>query len=410
MFTVRVISGFALSAILCTSVSALADTTTDPNTSAPKTEQSQSDTANSSATPSETKPALSTPVTSTAQATPQTSLALPGLRSPVASPLADRQTQAIAPSMRTVPTRERDVLADAAVAYGSYHGDVTVYNRSLNSKDDVDAALDALGSHNTDRLASGWLAYSALLASQSPEFAKAVRDVEAHYGSDRMMLGLRNSASYALSLDGSDDAMRRAIGASKADARRLESAGERIKDQAYSMQSMGWAKAKLGGARGSRAAELRETALTGRPLSGQVRTLFAAPRVDEAISQANMLGAGSSLWDRVSSVGPELKLPGLATIRPASTYQPRYAIRSDRRETAGRIATLAAYRVMGQTETRTGDISKALSDPMTKDCLEMAQMQLLQCVSATYRVYERPFCIGEHALKDIGACVGEVAH
>ncbi len=53
--------------------------------------------------------------------------------------------------------------------------------------------------------------------------------------------------------------------------------------------------------------------------------------------------------------------------------------------------------------------SQLMSDPRSRDCIEMAQLQLYQCMSAARFRYENAFCLGQHGLRDIGLCIGAVA-
>ena len=56
----------------------------------------------------------------------------------------------------------------------------------------------------------------------------------------------------------------------------------------------------------------------------------------------------------------------------------------------------------------TGQISAAMSERKTQACMNMANLNLQQCVAAANQQYEVPFCIGEHALADVGKCIGGV--
>ena len=54
---------------------------------------------------------------------------------------------------------------------------------SFSSADDIEESLTNLGGQNVaEKLSSGWIAYSALVASQDPQFRSAVRDIEGFYG------------------------------------------------------------------------------------------------------------------------------------------------------------------------------------------------------------------------------------
>lgn len=333
-------------------------------------------------------------------------LRLPLLGTPtaLASDVQTPETGSAAPAT-TIIAPQPDVLAQKAIAYGSYQSDVSTFKQTLESAADIEAAMSTLGTHNAKRLASGWLSYSALLAAQSSEFKKGVIDTDNYFGRERLLAGMRNSPAYTLSLDGANDAINRALGAGRADARRLDSVGERIKEQAYSLQSLGWAKAKLPGKPTDHAAKLRLAAVEGRPQSGAVRTLFVGPEFNSTLTSANALGGSSSLWDRVTLVGSELKLP----LTPASVFQSRYRVKTERQITAGNIVTLAALNILGETKSETTFVTAALEDAQTQGCFEQAQLNLLQCVSASRNVFERPFCIGVHALKEVGTCVGGIS-
>lgn len=306
---------------------------------------------------------------------------------------------------QTAPVAQPDILAQNAIAYGSYQSDVSTFKQNLESAADIDEAMNTLGTHNARNLATGWLSYSALLASQSPEFRKGVIDTDNYFGRERLLTGMRNSPAYTLSLDGADDAMNRALGAGKADARRLDSVGEKIKEQAYSLQALGWAKAKLPGKPSDHAQKLRLAAANGRPQSGAVRSLFLGPDFNSTVTRANALGGTTSLWDRVTMVGSDIKLPGSSFVSTRN----RVLVKREREVTAGNIATLAALNILGETKEQTPYVTSALEDKQAQGCFEQAQLNLLQCVSASRNVFERPFCIGVHALKEVGSCVGGVS-
>src|SRR5262245_50188484 len=60
-------------------------------------------------------------------------------------------------------------LAVQAAAYALYQADVSKLEAApFQSLKDIDAGLEAVSSYAPDRLASAWIAYSALVAAQSP--------------------------------------------------------------------------------------------------------------------------------------------------------------------------------------------------------------------------------------------------
>ncbi len=309
----------------------------------------------------------------------------------------------------------REILAETAIMYGTFQSDAGQYNRNFNSSDDIERASKTLGSHNPQELASGWFAYSALLASESTSYANAVRRTEAHYGRDRLLLGLRNSNTYALSLDGSTDALNKALKAGDADAFRLKRIGAGITRQSRSdLQALGWAKAKLRGNSAKFASEIEAAAKDGRPMAGNVRTLFDITRLDTSLSQANLLGSSGSLWDSISVAGSstDLRLPGVS-VSGVSGTQPYSRRNRDYDFINGRIATLAAYRILGETDTNTAVLAETLNDSQVTggmtDCISTAQLEFRGCVVGNHFVFERAFCIGEHAVADIGRCIEKVS-
>ncbi len=310
---------------------------------------------------------------------------------------------ALQPVNAQTGTVEQDVISESAATYATYHADVSdIRSRPYSSADDIATSLTNLGGHNPGKLSSGWIAYSALIASQDPGFRASVRDIEGFYGRDTLMLGLRNDLRYARSLDGGNSAVTASLSAVEADSRRLTGAGAYVKEQAYSLQSAGWAKSKIGDTN-SLINQVRSSALVGRPTRAEIRQAFEAPDIDSILMRAGQSGA-PSLWEGVSNAAGAIRFP---TVQ--ASYSGRAArIRHGKEPIADKIATLAAYRILGEGAAPASELRNAMTEKSTKGCLNMAQLNLQQCVAAAHNQYEVPFCIGEHALTDVGQCIGEV--
>ncbi|MCD8491806.1 MAG: hypothetical protein LRY51_07825, partial [Geovibrio sp.] len=84
---------------------------------------------------------------------------------------------AVGASAQTGETDEQksgDVISSSAAVYATYQSEVTdVKAKPLGSANDIDNALNSLGGHNPDQLSKGWISYSALIASQDPEYRAA---------------------------------------------------------------------------------------------------------------------------------------------------------------------------------------------------------------------------------------------
>lgn len=297
-----------------------------------------------------------------------------------------------------------DTISDSAAVYATFQGDVTdVRNTPFASAGDIEGALNNLGGHNSEKLTKGWIAYSALIASQNPEYRTAVRDIESFYGREVLETGLRNDVRYARTLGGGDDAVAASLTAVRADSKHIDGAASYVKEQAYSLQGSGWAKAKIGDS-GALATRLNRAALVGRDARPTMLAAFGSSEIDGVLSQAGSAGAGS-LWEDVSGVAGSVKLPAIRT----SYAKNRSTITPGKEPIADRIATLAAYRIIGAEDSGAGAIHTAMSERTTSACLKTAHLNLQQCVAAAHQQFEVPFCIGEHALAEVGGCIGDVA-
>lgn len=297
-----------------------------------------------------------------------------------------------------------DTISKSAAVYGTFQADVTdVKTRKFSSAGDIDKALNNLGGQNADQLSKGWIAYSALIASQNPEYRAAVRDIESFYGRNVLLTGLGNDPAYARSLNGGNSAVSASLSATKADARRLASAAAQVKEQAYSLQAAGWAKAKIGNS-SAKASRLQSAQTSGRPANASILSTLSSSNINSALARAGQSGA-PSLWDNVTSAASAVRIPAAVRSGFGSTGR----IKRGKEPVANQIATLAAYRILGAQAASSGQINTAMSQFETSSCLKMAQLNLQQCVAATHQQYEVPFCIGEHALADVGKCIGEVA-
>ena len=296
-----------------------------------------------------------------------------------------------------------DPIATAAAVYATYQGDVSdIKTHDFTSSLDIDSALNNLGSHNSDQLTRGWLAYSALVASQDTDFVAAVRDIESYYGRDSVINGLQNDVRYARTLSGGQAAVSSALTAVEADAKRISTAAAFVKEQAYSLQASTWAKDKIGDS-GMIASRLRVASLQGRPARPSMVTALSSPGINSVLTEAGNRGA-PSLWESVTSAASAIRMPTFGSRPEAQPEQ----IASGKEVIADRIATLAAFRILGSETDSAAPIQLAMTERETASCLNMAQLNLVQCVAAAHMQFEVPFCIGEHALAEVGECIGSV--
>ncbi|MEL6724826.1 MAG: hypothetical protein AAFP81_09655 [Pseudomonadota bacterium] len=308
-----------------------------------------------------------------------------------------------APQQVAATTPKADPLAQAAALYATYQGDVTdVKSNGFTSARDIEATLNNLGGHNPEQLTQGWMAYSALVAAQNPEFRAAVLDIEGYYGRDVMMTGMQNDVRYARTLSGGNEAVNQALTAVKADSSRLFGAAAFVKEQAYSLQGSGWAKGRVGNSQ-AKATTLFTSTQSGIPARGNLVQAMQSPEINTVLEQAGRSGA-PSVWDSVTGAASTIRVPSVV-----SNFGPTQRIASGKEPIADRITTLAAYRILNADPSVASSMRQAMSERETQGCLNMANLNLQQCVAAAHKHYEVPFCIGEHALSDIGKCIGKVS-
>ncbi|MEL7111585.1 MAG: hypothetical protein AAFZ74_11000 [Pseudomonadota bacterium] len=308
-----------------------------------------------------------------------------------------------APQQVAATAPKADPLAQAAALYATYQGDVTdVKSNGFTSARDIEATLNNLGGHNPEQLTQGWMAYSALVAAQNPEFRAAVLDIEGYYGRDVMMTGMQNDVRYARTLSGGNEAVNQALTAVKADSSRLFGAAAFVKEQAYSLQGSGWAKGRVGNSQ-AKATTLFTSTQSGIPARGNLVQAMQSPEINTVLEQAGRSGA-PSVWDSVTGAASTIRVPSVV-----SNFGPTQRIASGKEPIADRITTLAAYRILNADPSVASSMRQAMSERETQGCLNMANLNLQQCVAAAHKHYEVPFCIGEHALSDIGKCIGKVS-
>lgn len=305
--------------------------------------------------------------------------------------------------------QQSDPMARAAAFYGTYQKDVgELQSRGLNSVQDVDNALNTLAGQNPAQLSRGWIAYAGLVASQSPELRTSVREVVAAYGSDGISSGMVADSGYVRRvLSGGTDAVSLAFAATTADTRRLDRTANYFREQAYSLQAQGWAKTKLrGNQMNSKVDSLIASARTERAARGTMVTAFSSPNINSALQQAGSSGA-PSLWDGVVDAAAGIKFP---TFRNPTGRTIRRSVKRGHEATADKIATLAAFRIIGVDSTNASYVRQTLGEGPMRGCVSKAQLNINQCVAANSFPFETVDCIGKHAIGEVSECFAEASN
>ena len=307
-----------------------------------------------------------------------------------------------APAVPAGPPAEP--LGAAVQNYAAFQNDISdLQNQAVENNDQLDMVLARAAAQNREALMRGWLAYGAITAAQSPAFVKGVRQTVAAYGNPAFIRGLTLDPGYAQRLDGGADAARLALGSARADGERVYAVGARYKEMAYGLQKARWA-GLVSQAQPARVNRMRSLAAgaTARTVAPEMLPrLTVAAGTLQPWSDATQFG-GRTFWDSLRMT------PGTPAAQIAA---PAYNVRvnGDRANTINRMTTLAALYIIGATQDPAAQTDRLLTEDSTKNCLELAQVQFYQCLSAAHFRYENAFCLGEHALKDMGACIRDAA-
>ena len=291
----------------------------------------------------------------------------------------------------------KDPVSEKAAVYMTYQSDADeVGVKPFKSAGDIDAALETLGSYNADQLTRGWISYSALVASQDPDFRANVRDIEAFYGRDRVVSSFASGGGYARSLKGGDDAVGTAIAVTDEDLARLYSNAAIVKEQGYSLQGYGWAKSRIHDG-GKRADSVK--LLQGK--GGAADNLILAALVTPAGTAPVPATAVAAATDVATAV----KLPTFLT---GGFTGGKKKVKYGKEPVANQIASVAALRILGADAVEDAKLSRVMMEPGVQSCMKMQNLQLQGCVAGVGQEFEVPHCISQHALAEIADCLGAV--
>ncbi len=299
-------------------------------------------------------------------------------------------------------TAQGSTVQTSIHAYAAYHSDIGDLRAArVGNANELERALDIAARHNRDALSRGWIAYGAMTAAQSPAFVAGVREAAAHYGRDAVIRGMSVDPGWARLLRGGDEATRIVLNSATADAARIIAVADRYRELAYGLQRQGWANAVAPqqAARVQRIRGLSAGALSVPP--GDLAARFNVMPVTLTPQTDPTVFGGRRFWDSVRGNG--------GVTEAASAAPGSWRVKPERGEAVNRMTTIAALQALGAAESNPTLIDRLLNESRSRDCLEMAQLQLFQCMSAARFRYENAFCMGQHALRDVGLCISGIA-
>ena len=278
-------------------------------------------------------------------------------------------------------------LEQRASSYIEFRNDIQMIDATpVDSAYATRDAHNRLASHDATMLSSGWVAYAALVAADTPSFAQSLSEKMASKKAKAQFINeLRTNPRSVRNLAGAQAAVDAVMMMAAQDATKINSLGDSFIAKAYAIQNKGWAKKKIGNDGTSRVYEAQDYSNS--------RARMATPLLP-------------------ASINGGVKTPGLAGTE--SFWQPSWARTSASPYASPRSGPIMDRVLVLAARYSIGDLSDPIVNGYAKNdksrrCLATSKLNFDQCIAATRSAYEEAFCIGKHGLNEVSGCIGWVA-
>lgn len=276
----------------------------------------------------------------------------------------------------------------ALEAYALYQSDVSVLLEiEVDGPRAINGALARVGRHDPARVSRGWMAYGALTAAQSPDFAAGIERSARERGRAELLRTLRRDVTYARGQAGAPRAIQLIFNAAAADSARAAAAGARY-DNIARRSNASWITSS------ERRADRLDAGARLTP--AMVDRLSIGAGDANPARDADEFG-GRGFWDALA--GRQARAPRARSWREQREYA----------DVTNRMLTLAALVVLDAADDERAHATALLDEPLTQQCLGMQRLQLRQCLSVSVDASERTYCLGRHGLTGPGACFSAMA-
>jgi len=262
-------------------------------------------------------------------------------------------------------------VIQSAANYQTYMNTVASIKADFHSGDDVAQSLRRGDRYDPQQLLQGAIAYSAVVALQDPTFVGSLRTFAADPESrEQMTRQIFADPNYVTAIKGADTAAGLIMATLMDQGQKVITAGEAVKQSAYEIQHQAWSKENVAN-RDQRLADAKNT--TGM--------LPASSTDDFTHLQHAALGT------------EHMSFAGQAAVAP---YPPMVV----------RALAVAALAALGEAgDDHTALVQPLMADTASATCLNMAKLNLYQCLAVARPHYEDVFCLGQHVMMDTGQCV-----
>jgi hypothetical protein len=260
----------------------------------------------------------------------------------------------------------------SAAAYERFIARSTAIRPDFANGDDVEQRLQAGESFDPAIMTRGEIAYAAVVALQEPTFVAELRNFSTDEAMRARLTGsIAADPNYVMGFRGAPAAAGLVIAALTAQGQALQDEGEQVRLSAYSVQREAWSKVFV-------------PDLEGRLTLAKTVSLNAPTASGDDFEHERQVATGYA--------------PMLAPAHTAPVSQPPPAI--------VRGVAIAALALLGSAgEDRVAITEPLFADPPDQTCLNMAKLNLYQCLAVAKPYYEDIFCLGQHAMKETGQCL-----
>ncbi len=288
------------------------------------------------------------------------------------------KVEVVAPPPPPPVAMSSEALSDAA-AFRAYTKHAELLNAAFTSGAGVEQSLAVGSAYEPHQLARGSIAYAALLALQDRTFVEGVRTYAVD-PTQRREVAARLAADprYVIAFPGAASAAGLIVATMGVESGRITDVAARIKQSAYSVQHSAWSKTKVIDPAGRLA---QTKALSAAIMNGE------AGDVDQL--KLAMNGGADATAAQV-----------LAVHGQSIPYAP----------VVERGLALAALAALGEAGDENAAAVQAVeTEPTDGACLNLAKLNLYQCLAVAVPWYEDIFCLGEHALGETAQCISNEA-
>ncbi|GGL34349.1 MULTISPECIES: hypothetical protein [Caulobacter] len=275
-------------------------------------------------------------------------------------------------------------IVEKASAFRGYMQRAGAIGATFENPDQIQASLKVGVGYEPKQFLSGATAYAAVLALQDPTYVASVRAFATDPAQRQSIINqLVADPAYAVGFKGSDTAAGRIIDTLGASGLQLYTAGKAVKQAAYDVQRAKWS------------------------------TLPVLDR-DGRLAYAKTMSATPGLADSADVAALQQASMGGVPLVPAPPADPAAAVTVSGPRSAPppykplvirglAVAALAALGYAGDDKLPL--IEAVMAEPASAMCLNMAKLNLYQCLAVAKPHYEDVFCLGQHIMIDTGMCV-----